>query len=79
MKVSVTKRDYVTFLLTELVALLQGKYKFEYYGVVYENKYYYEVRKPTFYVQTYTPEEASKHNTAYDAYVGYVKVTRKLI
>jgi hypothetical protein len=77
MKIKI-KQDYYTFLLTEFIALIQDKYKFENNFIIIDSKTSWELYKPTFNFQIYTPEEAEKYNTVYTLNFCYIKVTRKL-
>jgi hypothetical protein len=72
------KKDYSTFLLTEFVAFIQEKYKIESTFKIIDSKSSWEIYKPYFNLQIYTPEEATKYNTIYVLNCCYLKITRKL-
>ena len=72
------KHDYYTFILTEFIALIQDKYKFENNFKIIDTKTSWELYKPTFNIQVYTPEESEKYNTIFTFNCCYIKITRKL-
>ena len=72
------KKDYSTFLLTEFVAFIQEKYKIESTFKIIDSKASWEIYKPYFNLQIYTPEETNKYNTIYVLNCCYLKITRKL-
>lgn len=72
------KLEYQRFLLTEFVALIQKKYKLEVNDFIFENKYSYEIVKPKFNIQVYTPKEAEVYGIVFTFEFIYFKITRFL-
>jgi hypothetical protein len=72
------KPNYQRFFLTELVALIQQKYKIEFTRFFYEGKREYTIMKPEFMMQTYTEKEAEKYNCIFVINFFYLKIIRKL-
>lgn len=72
------KPEYKRFFLTELIALIQRKYKIDTNRFLFENKSEYIISKPRFNLQIYTPEEAEKYRTVFTFDFFYFKITRSL-
>jgi hypothetical protein len=72
------KPDYQRFFLTELVALIQRKYKFDVNNFFFENKSEYIIIKPRFNFQIYNSKEAETYNTIFVIDFLYFKITRFL-
>lgn len=72
------KPNYQRFFLTEIVALVQQKYKIELLKIFYENKQEYIISKPRFNIQVYTPKESEIYKTIYVVEFFYFKITRFL-
>jgi hypothetical protein len=72
------KPDYQKFFLTELVALIQRKYKIDVNNFFFENKFEYIISKPRFNFQIYNANEAEKHRTIFVIDILYFKITRFL-
>lgn len=72
------KPEYQRFLLTELVALIQFRYKLEFFPIIYENKREYVIIKPSrFDLHIYSPEQAPIYNVVFVLEFLYFKITRK--
>lgn len=74
----IMKPDYQRFFLTELVALIQRKYKFEVSKTFYQNKREYILMKPDFTMQVYSPKESETYNCVFTMNFFYLKITRSL-
>jgi len=74
----IMKPDYQRFFLTELVALIQRKYKFEVSKTFYQNKREYILMKPDFTMQVYSPKESETYNCVFTMNFFYSKITRSL-
>ena len=72
------KPDYQRFFLTELVALIQRKYKFEMINFIYEGKTQYTIMKPDFYIQVFNEKESRMYNCIFFMNICYFKITRKV-
>jgi len=72
------KPEYQRFFLTELVAIIQQKYKIDFVNFFFENKLEYKILKPRFEIQVYTPKEAQTYNTIFVMQFFYFKITRFL-
>ena len=72
------KPDYQRFFLTELVALIQRKYKFDVNDFFFENKSEYIISKPRFNFQIYNPKEIEIYRTIFVIDFLYFKITRFL-
>lgn len=75
MKVPI-KNSPSTWVLAELVALLQGKYHFESTFNYRETRISYEVKKPNFSLRTYDDKDVGRYSKVYELQLGYLKVTR---
>ena len=74
-----SKSDYQKFILTELIALIQRKYKIEVTPFFFNNKNEIVIYKPSnFQLQVYTPEQAEIYKVVFVMNVFYFKVVRKL-
>jgi hypothetical protein len=69
---------YQKFFLTEIVALIQRKYKFEINSFFFENKSEYVISKPKFRIQVFTPNEIQIYQTIFVIDFAYLKITRLL-
>jgi hypothetical protein len=72
------KPDYQRFFLTELVALIQRKYKFDINDFFFENKFEYIISKPRFNFQIYNAKEIEIYRTIFVIDFLYFKITRFL-
>jgi len=68
--------DYQRFILTEIVAIVQKKYKFQINDFIYETKYEYKILKPRFSLQVYTPKESIDYGIVFTLDFVYCKITR---
>lgn len=74
-----SKSDYQKFILTEIVALIQRKYKFEVTSFFFDRKNEIVIYKPTnFQLQVYTPQEVEIYKVVFVLNFLYFKITRKL-
>ena len=74
-----TKPDYQRFFLTELVALIQQKYKFELTSFFFENKREFTLLKPSeFDIQINTPKQSEVYGVIFIINFFYFKITRSL-
>lgn len=72
------KPEYRKFLLTELIALIQKKYKVEIVNFFFENKQEYKILKPQINLQVYTPQESILYHRIFVLDFFYFKITRFL-
>ena len=71
------KPDYQRFFLTELVALIQRKYKVELTSFFFENKREYILLKPSIFdIQINTPKQSEIYGVVFIINFFYFKITR---
>jgi hypothetical protein len=74
-----SKSEYQKFILTELVALIQKKYKIEIIPFFFNNKNEIIIHKPLDYLlQVYTSEQAEIYKVVFVMNIFYFKIIRKL-
>ena len=70
--------DYRKFIVSEMIALIQRKYKFETIPFIFENKLEYIIIKPRFNFQLYSQSEISIYKTIFVIDFFYFKISRNL-
>jgi hypothetical protein len=71
--------DYLRFFVSEIIALIQLKYKIDVSPIVFESKNEYTILKPRkFDFQLYSLSQVNTYNVVFVIEFAYIKIIRKL-